>query len=219
MPTAEQMVREIRKASIDGGLPACDARQRASIQELKVQLWTLCLDMVGGLAARYTRNAPHLRDDFISDAYLKFEHVVQTFDPDQGVPFRGFLSCCVERHFHDKVRKRSEQCTCEVDDLPDAGPAIDARLRDEEIAGRVEAVLVTLLPRDRQRERKIMAFRLRHLEGWTVEQIRDWLGVKNGNTVSQWIHRVGKAFAVEFPRRFPEYFRDLPAGPTLDLDG
>jgi RNA polymerase sigma factor (sigma-70 family) len=219
MQTAEQMVREIRQAMTEGERPSCGAPERASVQDLKVQLWTLCLDMVGGLAARYTRNAPQLRDDFIHDAYVKFEHVVQTFDPDQGVPFRGFLSCCVERHFHDKVRKRTEHYTSDVEDLPASGPAIDAGLRDEEIASRVEAVLAVLLPRDRQRERKIMAFRLRHLEGWSVEEIRDWLGVKNGNTVSQWVHRVGKAFAAEFPRRFPEYFRDLPAGPTLDLDG
>jgi RNA polymerase sigma factor (sigma-70 family) len=211
MPTAEQMVRDIQQAMVGG--------ERAALQDLKEQLWTSCLDVVSGLAVRYTRKASHLRDDFINEGYLKFEQAVKTFKPRLGVPFRGYLSSCVQRHFHDKVRKRTEQLTGVVDDMPAADPPIDARLRVSEIADRVDAVLVGLLPRDRQRERKIMAFRLRHLSGWSVEEIRKWLSIANANTVSQWIHRVGKAFAEEFPQRFPEYFADLPAGPALDLEG
>jgi RNA polymerase sigma factor (sigma-70 family) len=206
------MVRDIQQAMVEEG-------ESSSIQDLKEQLWTSCLDVVCGLAARYTRNNPHLREDFIHDGYLKFEQVVPAFDPDRGIPFRGYLSGCIQRHFHDKVRKRTEQLTDAAHELPSSSAAIDARIRDEEIASRVEAVLASLLPRDRQRERKIMAFRLRHLEGWPVEKIRDWLSVENTNTVSQWIHRVGKAFAEEFPKRYSEYFEDLPAGPVLDLDG
>jgi RNA polymerase sigma factor (sigma-70 family) len=211
VPTAEQMVRDIQQAMVEGS--------RSSLQNLKEQLWTSCLDVVRRLATRYTRNNPHLRDDFINEGYLKFEQIVSTFNPDRGVPFRGYLSGCVQRHFHDKVRKRTEQSSDAVDEFPAAGADIDARLRDEEIATRVETVLAGLLPRDKQRERKIMAFRLRHLEGWAVEKIREWLEVENTNTVSQWIHRVGKAFATEFPQRYPEYFADLPAGQVLDLEG
>jgi RNA polymerase sigma factor (sigma-70 family) len=209
VPTAEQMVRDIQQAMVEG--------ERTSIRNLKEELWTSCLDVVCTLAARYTRNTPHLREDFINEGYIKFEQIVPTFDPERGVPFRGYLSGCVQRHFHDKVRKRTEQLIDEADHFPADSPDIDAGLRQAEIAGRINEVLNNLLPRDKQRQRKIMAFRLRHLEGWSVEQIRAWLSDEktNANTISQWIHRVGKAFAVEFPHRYPEYFADLPAGSRL----
>jgi RNA polymerase sigma factor (sigma-70 family) len=212
VPTAEEKVRDIQQAMVEG--------EPTSIRNLKEELWTSCLDVVSNLAARYTRKSPHLREDFINEGYLKFEQIVPTFDPDRGVPFRGYLCGCVQRHFQDKVRKRTEQLTDSVDDLPAADQDVDAGLRHEEIAARIDEVLNRLLPRDKQRQRKIMAFRLRHLEGWSVEQIRAWLNDEktSANTISQWIHRVGKAFSVEFPHRYPEYFADLCQGPFLELE-
>ena len=145
----------------------------------------------------------------MGEGYLKFEQALQTFDPEAGVPFRGYLSTCVDRHFNDRVSKRREQTVSDLaepaDDSADSG---EDRLLCEEVADQVEAVLLELLPADRRRQRKIMAFRLRHLEDWTVEEIRRFLRVERANTVSQWIHRVRKAFAEAFPRRYPEYFDD-----------
>ena len=141
---------------------------------------------------------------------------MQTFNPEAGVPFRGYLSTCVDRHFNDRVSKRREQHLTDLDEVADdAARLAQDRLDNEEMAASVEAVLLDLLPDDRQRQRKIMAFRLRHLEGWSVEDIRRWLRVARANTVSQWIHRVRRAFAEEFPRRFPEYFSDQD---TCDAD-
>jgi len=200
VPTAEQLVRDIQRA-MAGGDPARD---------LKEQLWNGCLDVVGRLASRYTRSATLSREDLITDGYVKFEQVLQTFDPEAGVPFRGYLSTCVDRHFLDRASRRQEQTvSAGFVDPPDGTAAAADRLLDQEVAEQVEAVLLTLLPGDPQRRRKIMAFRLRHLQGWTVEEIRRWLKVDRANTVSQWIHRVRRAFAVEFPRRYPEYFSDM----------
>ena len=200
MPNAEQLVNDIQRA-MAGGDPARDLKER---------LWDSCLDVVHRLASRYTRSASSSREDFMGEGYLKFEQVLQTFDPEAGVPFRGYLSTCVDRHFNDRVSKRREQTVSDLaesaDDSADSG---EDRLLCEEIADQVEAVLLELLPADRRRQRKIMAFRLRHLEDWTVEEIRRFLRVERANTVSQWIHRVRKAFAEAFPRRYPEYFDDL----------
>ena len=150
----------------------------------------------------------------MGEGYLKFEQALQTFDPEAGVPFRGYLSTCVDRHFNDRVSKRREQTVSDLADPADDSAYPESRLMCEEIADQVEAVLLELLPDDRRRQRKIMAFRLRHLEDWTVEEIRRFLRVERANTVSQWIHRVRKAFAEAFPRRYPDYFSDLtPDGP------
>ena len=199
MPTAEQLVNDIQRA-MAGGDPARDLKER---------LWDSCLDVVGRLASRYTRSASSSREDFMGEGYLKFEQALQTFDPEAGVPFRGYLSTCVDRHFKDRVRKRRERAVfLEAEPTDDSADWVGDGLLCEEIADRVEAVLFELLPGDRRRERKIMAFRLRHLEDWTVEEIRRFLRVDRANTVSQWIHRVRKAFAEVFPRRHPEYFND-----------
>ena len=199
MPNAEQLVNDIQRA-MAGGDPARDLKER---------LWNSCLDVVNRLASRYTRSASSSREDFMGEGYLKFEQALQTFDPEAGVPFRGYLSTCVDRHFNDRVRKRREQTVRDLAEPADesANPG-ESRLLCEEVADQVEAVLLKLLPEDRRRQRKIMAFRLRHLEGWTVEEIRRFLRVDRPNTVSQWIHRVRKAFAEAFPRRYPEYFSD-----------
>jgi len=183
----------------------------------KEQLWVLCVDVVDRLAARYTRFQPQQREDYFSEGYLKFEQALSTFEPERGVPFRAYLRRCVSNHFQDLKRKRGSRSVQFPDDLPDIEVDFLAGLRNEEIAQQVEEVLGSLLPRDRQRERKIMAFRLRMLEAWTPEQIRGWLKVKNANLVSQWIHRVRKAFMAEFPRRYPEYFEDLTGEGGLGL--
>ena len=206
MPNAEQLVNDIQRA-MAGGDPARDLKER---------LWDSCLDVVNRLASRYTRSASSSREDFMGEGYLKFEQALQTFDPEAGVPFRGYLSTCVDRHFNDRVSKRREQTVSDLAEPADdsADPA-GSRLLGEEVAEQVQAVLLGLLPDDRRRQRKIMAFRLRHLEGWTVEEIRRFLREGRANTVSQWIHRVRKAFAEAFPRRYPDYFGDLtPRGPA-----
>jgi RNA polymerase sigma factor (sigma-70 family) len=205
--TAEQLVRDIQQAQLEGD-PA---------RELKEELWASCRQLVGSLASRYTRNSPQMREDLASEGYLKFEQVLQAYNPQRGVPFRGYLSGCVQRHFIDRLRRRTET-SCEfTDDLPDRDSPIDRQLCREELIDHVQATLDSLLPRDGQRERKILAFRLRHFEGWSIEKIRVWLGADHVNTVSQWIHRVRRAFAVEFPRRHPEYFCDLGAAGVHEL--
>jgi RNA polymerase sigma factor (sigma-70 family) len=206
--TTEQLVRDIQQAQA-GGLSAC---------ELKEELWSSCRDLVGGLARRYTRGTPGLRDDLANEAYLKFEQVLQSYNPERGVPFRGYLSGCVERHFIDRLRRRPESAIEFADELPDDESPIDRRLCLQELVQRVGATLDSLLPHDPGRRRKILAFRLRHFEGWSIEEIRSWLGADHVNTVSQWIHRVRKAFEAAFPSRYPEYFRDLESGPELCLD-
>jgi RNA polymerase sigma factor (sigma-70 family) len=205
--TAEQLVRDIQKAQA-GGRPARD---------LKEELWSNCRDLVARLAQRCSRHTPQLRDDLASEAYLKFEQVLQTYSPDRGVPFRGYLSGCVQRHFIDRLRRKAESAFDFADDLPDDEAPIDRQLCGEELAEHVQSTVAGLLPRDRHRERKILAFRLRHFEGWSIDEIRVWLGADHVNTVSQWIHRVRKAFEIEFPRRFPEYFRDLESGVGREL--
>jgi RNA polymerase sigma factor (sigma-70 family) len=155
----------------------------------------------------------------MGEGYLKFEQALQTFDPEAGVPFRGYLSTCVDRHFNDRVSKRRESTVPDLaEPADDSAHSAGSRLLCEEVAEQVEAVLLELLPDDRRRQRKIMAFRLRHLEGWTVEEIRLFLREERANTVSQWIHRVRKAFAEAFPRRYPDYFGDLtPCGSKRPL--
>ena len=150
----------------------------------------------------------------MGEGYLKFEQALQTFDPEAGVPFRGYLSTCVDRHFNDRVRKRREQTVPDLGEpADDSADHAESRLMGEEVAEQVAAVLRELLPDDPRRQRKILAFRLRHLDGWSVEEIRHFLREERANTVSQWIHRVRKAFAEAFPRRYPEYFDDLtPCG-------
>jgi RNA polymerase sigma factor (sigma-70 family) len=201
----EQMVREVQQARTEG----------ESARELREELWCNCQEVVGSLATRFTRHNPQWREDLASEAYLKFEQALASYDPDRGVPFRGFLAGCIQRAFIDRLRRRAE-CSVEyADDLPGDEPPIDAHLCLEELIGHVHDTLDELLPRDRQRAQKILAFRLRHVEGWSVEAIRERMGVDCPNTVSQWIHRVRKAFEVEFPRRHPDYFADSDAGPTL----
>jgi RNA polymerase sigma factor (sigma-70 family) len=204
----ERLVRDIQRALAAGA----DAR------DLKEQLWGQCAELVEAIAGRYARGDGQRRADFVGEGYLKFEQVVQAFDAGRGVPFRGYLAGCVEHHLHDKVRKKHDRPVESPGDFAAGGADALVRLRNQEMARRVEEVLDALLPRDKQRERKIMAFKLRHLEGWAVDKIRDWLKVSNSNTVSQWIHRVRTAFEREFPRRYPEYFADVPGGATLQLD-
>jgi RNA polymerase sigma factor (sigma-70 family) len=192
----EQMVRQVQQARTQGD-PA---------RELREELWCNCQEVVGSLATRFTRHNPQWRDDLASEAYLKFEQALCSYDPDRGVPFRGFLSGCIQRAFIDRVRRRAENYVDYADDLPGEESPIDASLCLEELTRHVNETLDALLPRDRQRETKILAFRLRHIEGWSVEAIRERMGVDCPNTVSQWIHRVRKAFEAEFPRRYPEYF-------------
>jgi len=203
---AEQLVREIQQR-MAGGDPARD---------LKEQLWTSCLEVVTALANRYTRKRPQAREDFLGDAYIKFEHVLARYDSSLGVPFRAYLAGCVERQFHDRVRKRRDSAMEYPETLIDAREGALEWLCSGELATRVGQVLDELLPEDPRRQRKIMAFKLRHLEGWPVEEIRAWMKVSRPNTVSQWIHRVRKAFAREFPRRYPEYFTDLTAAGMTD---
>jgi len=188
-----------------------------AVRDEKEQLWVLCVDVVDRLAARYTRFQPQQREDYFSEGYLKFEQTLSSFEPERGVPFRAYLRLCVSNHYQDLKRKRGGRSVQFPVDLPDEEVDFLARLRNEEIVGQVEEVLGSLLPRDRQRQRKIMAFRLRMLEGWTPEQIRGWLKVKNANLVSQWVHRVRKGFMEEFPRRYPEYFEDLAGEGGLGL--
>lgn len=202
MVTAECLVQDIQKARRAGE----DAR------DLRETLWLNCREVVGSLASRYTRHNPQWRDDLVSEAYLKFEQALASFDPHRGVPFRGFLSGCVQRLFIDRLRRRSEPSVEFADDLPGRSPPADDRLRVEELSEHVHETLDALLPRDHLREEKIAAFKLRHIEGWSVEEIRARMHVDCANTVSQWIHRVRRAFEEEFPRRHPEYFVDAVDG-------
>src|SRR6185437_1287219 len=92
-------------------------------RDLKERLWNSCLDVVSRLASRYTRSASSSREDFVLEGYLKFEQALQTFNPEAGVPFRGYLSTCVDRHFNDRVSKRREQHLTDLGEIAD-----DARL-------------------------------------------------------------------------------------------
>jgi RNA polymerase sigma factor (sigma-70 family) len=203
----EQMVQQVQHARTQG-FPA---------RELREELWFNCQEVVGSLATRFTRHNPQWREDLASEAYLKFEQALCSYDPGRGVPFRGFLSGCIQRAFIDRLRRRAESAVEYADDLPAPLPPIDNHLCLQELTQHVNDVLEDLIPRDRQREQKILAFRLRHLEGWSVEAIQKRMGVDCPNTVSQWIHRVRKAFEVEFPRRYPEYFAEDVAGPALQV--
>jgi RNA polymerase sigma factor (sigma-70 family) len=205
MPTAEQLVQEIRGA------------QGNHARDLKEQLWLTCLEMISALARKYTSQSPDLREDFISEGYLKFEHVLAAYDPNRGVPFRAYLSGCVERHFHDKVRKKSALPVAAITDRPGDDDLL-TQLRNQEISDRVEEVLNSLLPRDKQRLRKLRAFRLRHFDGWSLEEAAQELGARTPNMVAQWVHRVRKAFLEEFPRRYPEYFDSTDTGEGLVLE-
>jgi RNA polymerase sigma factor (sigma-70 family) len=194
--TAERLVQDIQQARSEGA----DAR------ELREELWCNCQEVVGSLATRYTRHHPQWRDDLANEAYLKFEQAIAVYDPDRGVPFRGFLSGLVQRLFIDRLRRKVEIAVGYADNLPDRESPIDSQLCLAELTRHVHETLDELLPRDRHRDVKILAFRLRHIEGWSVEDIREVLSVECANTVSQWIHRVRRAFEEEFPRRHPEYF-------------
>jgi RNA polymerase sigma factor (sigma-70 family) len=195
--SAEHLVRAVRSALAAGG--------RATAE--KERLWAACQGVVAALAARYTRHAPDLREDFLSEGYLKFEQVLATFDPNRGVPFRGYLSGCVERHFQDRVRKKAPRFS----DRPPEGGAEDdplARLAEEERGRRVREVLDGLLPGDPGRGRKLRAFRLRHFEGRSLQAIREELGAPSANTVAQWVYRVRQALVEEMRRRWPEDFEE-----------
>jgi RNA polymerase sigma factor (sigma-70 family) len=196
--TAEQLVRDIQRAQA-GDNPARD---------LKEELWQHCQDLVGSLAGRCSRRTADLREDLASEGYLKFEQVLRSYRQLTGVPFRGYLFGCVRRHFIDRLRRRVEAPAEFTGDLPDPQPAVDNRLHLQELADHVQTTLDSVLQHDPHRERKLRAFRLRHFEGWSIEEIRVRLGADHVNLVSQWIHRVRKAFEAEFPRRHPEYFRD-----------
>lgn len=196
MVSIEHVVRQIQHARTQGD----------SARQLREELWGNCQEVVGSLATRFTRHHPQWRDDLANEAYLKFEQALVSYDPDRGVPFRGFLSGCIQRAFIDRIRRRVENYVDYTDDLPGDEAPIDAHLCLEELSRHVNETIDELLPRDRQRELKILAFKLRHIEGWSVEAIRERMGVDCPNTVSQWIHRVRKAFETEFPRRYPEYF-------------
>jgi RNA polymerase sigma factor (sigma-70 family) len=195
--TAERLVHDIQQARLAG----------EDAQQLREELWDNCQEVVGSLATRYTRLNPHWRDDITAEAYLKFEQALVSYDPERGVPFRGFLSGCIQRMCIDRLRRKAEAAIEYADELPDdRGDSIDAHLCLEELSHHVHETLESVLPNDRARLVKILAFRLRHMEGWPVEEIREVLGVECANTVSQWIHRVRRAFEAEFPRRYPDYF-------------
>jgi RNA polymerase sigma factor (sigma-70 family) len=200
---AEQLVRDIKKELADGN----------QARELKAKLWSNCVEMVTALATRYTRNRPHLKEDFVSEAYLKFESVLPRFDPEKGVPFPAFLANCVKSRLTDLVRRRQESELDKPEQLVDR--PVDSS-SSHELGERILCVLSELLPEDTNRERKIMAFRLRYIEAWAVEDIAAWLKIERPNTVSQWIHRVRKEFIKEFTHQFPEYVADLGTDGLFD---
>jgi RNA polymerase sigma factor (sigma-70 family) len=199
--SAEQLVRVVRSA-VAAGEPAGGAKE---------QLWNACRGVVAALAARYTRHAPDLREDLLSEGYLKFEQALATFDPNRGVPFRGFLSRCVARHFHDRARKKCERFS---DRPPERGAEDDplVRLGEQEQARRVSEALDGLLPGDPRRHRKLRAFRLRHVEGWSLKAIREELGAATTNAVAQWVYRVRQALRKELARRCPDLVAPVRPG-------
>jgi RNA polymerase sigma factor (sigma-70 family) len=204
MTTAEELARQIQAEAASG-----DDRL---VCELKGQLWATCKGLVAGLATKFTPHQPHLREDFTHEGYLEFEQVLGSYDPNRRVPFRGYLALCISRRFLDLVRRRGERHVGNPEGLaPPMGEEVGAYLGRRELGERVRATLAGLLPNDPNRARKLMAFQLRHLEGWSLEEVRAWLSVRERATVSQWVHRVLVAFQAEFPRRHPEYFR--PDGP------
>jgi RNA polymerase sigma factor (sigma-70 family) len=210
MDTVEDLVRAVQQALWEEGADS------QTVRELKDRLWALCADLVGGLSAEFAFCPAQVRDDLLGEGYLVFEQALAKFDPDRGVPFRGYLHLCVRRRFIDLSRKRywPAEDTARLDLWGHEDPEA---LRLEEVRAAIDATLAAVLPGAGNRARMITAFKKRHLEGWSVAEIQSWLGVSSTSQVSQWIHRVKEAFCAEFPRRYPEFFADLPLG-GLELD-
>src|SRR5262245_6827262 len=211
MDTVEDLVRAVQQALSEDGPDGERVRER------KDRLWALCSDLIGGLAGEFT-SATQLRDDLLGEGYLAFEQALARFEPDRGVPFRGYLHLCVRRRFIDLSRKRylPIEDSARFDGLS-AGEDVHGELRLKEVRAAIEATLAAVLPGAGNRPRMITAFKKRHLEGWSVAEIQTWLGVSSPSQVSQWVHRVKEAFFEEFPRRYPEFFADLERG-GLELD-
>src|SRR5262249_37420038 len=143
----EDMVREVQQARTEGD----------SARELREELWDNCQEVVGSLATRFTRHNPQWRDDLANEAYLKFEQALCSYDRPRGVPFRGFLSGCIQRAFIDRLRRRCE-CVIEFsDELPGDEDDQTDHLCLMELIRHVRETIDDLLPRDRHRDQKIAA--------------------------------------------------------------
>jgi RNA polymerase sigma factor (sigma-70 family) len=196
------------------------APRRALLEELWGRLRSGVRRSVGFRG--YARTTGMTEADLEQEAFMAFAHAVLHFDPARA-SVRTLVVNAVQNHFRDLARRWRLRQTCslveeQVPGSTDGHSGMTAQARHD----LQEAIWSTLEELDAPLEQRL-AFYLRELRGWSNNRLAEAFAVSPAAT-SRWHSQVREQFAVEFPRRHPEYFQDVPADlsaihgqPILDL--
>ncbi len=197
LPSAEELVIRYQRALT----PVAGRRRgtrRRRIKELLRLLWERLEPLVRALAVRfrYCARAAHMDvDDLVSEAWLKIVRVLPRFDPGRGTKLKTWLWHVLTNYFIQVAREHHPESRGDMDELAagDRGTSADS----EVTRLTVHEVLDGLLLGDLQRERKLRAFKLYWLQGYTLADI----AAKEHppvviSTVAGWLTQVRAAFRV-----------------------
>jgi RNA polymerase sigma factor (sigma-70 family) len=206
----EYLVRQIRDALERPPTESEEKEQRreAEIEAAKLDLWKRCQPQIIALVNQFTRGHPDRWRDYHQKAYLELEEAILRFDFSRKIPFAGYLSRVVKNKFIDESRRRVPLPVGILhEEVSSYAPDFEQELVLEDIENRLEETLDALLPNDPLRCRKLFAFKKRHLEEWSLEEIAAELEV-SPTQVSQWICRVKKKLQQALLERYPELFEE-----------
>jgi RNA polymerase sigma factor (sigma-70 family) len=210
--TDEELAASIQQelAAAAAARERCDEKEAKQHErralELKHELWARLeprVRLLAGRFAHYAKRAGMEVDDFVQEAYIKFDTVVLRYNPNRGAKVWTWLEKVLTNLFIQLGRGQREEPREDVGELTTLGEgeSFDRELR----RARILQVIDSLLPDDPNRERKILVFKLYWIEGWTIPELAQRFGVAVG-TIHKWLKQVEDAFREEFPKRYPEYF-------------
>jgi RNA polymerase sigma factor (sigma-70 family) len=205
----ERLVRQIRDALERRRTePEEEQRREAEIERLKLALWNRCQPQIIALVNQFTRGRPDRWRDYHQKAWLEMEEAILRFDFSRKIPFAGYLSRLVKNRFIDESRRRVPLAVGTLrEGSASYTPDFEQELALRDLEDRLEETLETLLPHDPLRDCKLFAFKKRHFEEWTVEEIAVELE-ESTTQVSQWICRVKKKLQQALMQRYPELFEE-----------
>lgn len=136
---------------------------------------------VFGLAYKYLRNRADA-EDVLQETFIRAYRSLDTFDPDKGAEFSGWLNricvnCSIDALRRAKRRSAQPLEGETLNTLPSDSPEDDPEraARGREIRLRVEQALNRLSPRQR------MIFAMRHDMGYSIREIAAEVGSTEGS--------------------------------------
>ncbi len=142
-------------------------------------------------AAANTQPAGQDVEDLLAEGFLCARRALDSFDPNQGVPFAAYFAIVLRRHFIDLGRRKRLQTNTDLE--PVLARRADQDDRTGEFQREVRDALERFL-RDRHlSEKKREAFRLFHLEGWKLKQLARHFG-KCSVTMRRWLQQAESRF-------------------------